>query len=86
MPRQRKQTARYGNQDSILDMSELETTSDSDYDEEKESQKLGRGARKGGKRRGRRPKDEDVEGDVDGAQGYTRSEFFKVEKNLLVYG
>ena len=33
MPRQRKQTSRYGNQDSILNMSDLDT-SDSDADED----------------------------------------------------
>ena len=100
MPRKRKQTARYGNQDSILDMSELDT-SDTDYEEGDDVG--GTGTRGKGKRnkkkeekeekrrtgrRGRRPRDEEVDGDnVDVPTGtYTRSEYFKVEKHLLVYG
>ena len=98
-PRRRKQTARYGNQDQIMDMSELET-SDSDYDEEKEmgNQALGRGRRniKGrgeaigtrrGGRRGRRGREDDDGMDGELPNGtYVRSECFKVEKHLLVYG
>ena len=101
-PRQRRQTTRYGNQDSILDMSELDT-SDSAADTtpapDDGAVAMGLGARRrGGRRRrgtrrGRRPR-EGVERGPGGGAGlengpidyYTRSDCFKVEKNLLVYG
>lgn len=82
-PRQRRQTTRYGNQDNVVDMSELETSSDTDDEEGGQ----GRRGRRSKKRRNRDPKDEDFEAPEDGAEGrYTRAECFRVEKNLLVYG
>ena len=97
MPRVRKQTARYGNQDQILDMSELDT-SDSDADEDLSGVPSGRGGRgksRGGRgrggtsgKRGRRSKyDDDFTGlEDESSSQYSRAECFKVEKNLLVYG
>ncbi len=91
MPRKRKQTARYGNQDLLKDMSDLETSdSDEDYDgngvsrgnKKLKSGKLGRPSR-----RGRRPRgDEDFEFEDVPEGCFARSDCFKVEKNLLVYG
>ncbi|KAJ8302947.1 hypothetical protein KUTeg_019343 [Tegillarca granosa] len=70
-PRQRKQTARYGNDESVLDMSELESSSDSDEDEEDPSKR----GRKSGRRKGRRNRgddDEDFEGEEVGGNGFSR--------------
>ncbi|KAK3086718.1 hypothetical protein FSP39_022463 [Pinctada imbricata] len=83
-PRQRKQTARYGNDDALMEMSELESSSNSDDEDDEEG---GRGKGKG--KKGRKPKkrkgsDDDYASD-DG-EGFSRSDCFKVEKNLLVYG
>ena len=87
-PRQRRQTTRYGNQDSILDMSELDTD-DSEEDAGAIEDVPGRHAtrrRKSG-RRGRRTRGEKHEYTGHGPiESYTRSDCFKVEKNLLVYG
>lgn len=79
LPRQRKVTSRYGKQDNIVNMSELDT-SNSDTDDEDNPA----GGRRLGKRkkRGKSSKDNYV-GKV---KCYTRSDCFKVEKNLLVYG
>ena len=81
MPRQRKQTARYGNQDVMENMSELDSSDSDEYPGGKGKNK-GKKPGKKGKRRGE--DDSEVEdGPVD---YYTRSDCFKVEKNLLVYG
>ncbi|KAL5021350.1 hypothetical protein ScPMuIL_000505 [Solemya velum] len=97
-PRQRKQTARYGNEDSVLNMSELESSSESGGEEEEGGGGGGgsavkvRGRRTKHGRRGRRRDDDDFDfsngpGVGDGSEdGFGRSECFKVEKNLLVYG
>ena len=79
MPRKRKQTARYGNDDSIVNMSDLET-SDSDEDDD------GKGGKGKKSRKSRRNKDDDVDFDGTPEGFYSRSECFKVEKNLLIYG
>lgn len=88
-PRQRKQTARYAtiqNDNSMVNVSDLESSSESDDDDDTGSVK-----RFGGKRRKRRTRGGD-DGDFDigmdplSGDGYGRSECFKVEKNLLVYG
>lgn len=83
-PRQRKQTARYGNDDSVMEMSELDSSSNSD-DEDEESRKTRSGLKKRG-RPGRKRRGSDEDYDADDAEGYGRSDCFKVEKNLLVYG
>lgn len=91
MPRQRKQTARYGNDEAALEMSELESSSDDEEgggnDEDGEGKGRGRG-KKGKKGRRGRGRDSDDDFDARGAAGemYSRSDCFKVEKNLLVYG
>ena len=84
MPRVRKQTARYGNQDQVLNMSELDT-SDSDSELDDAGQRVKKGSKGKSSRRGRRKRDEDseTEGPIE---YYTRGDCFKVEKNLLVYG
>lgn len=82
MPRQRKQTARYGNQNAMLDdMSELESSSDSDEDESKKKGKKGKPGRRGRRRNDEEYDDEDMQPGV-----YGRAECFRVEKNVLVYG
>lgn len=81
MPRKRTKTTRFGGENEHLDISELES---SDSETESDSG-LGRGRgrdKKGRKRRGRG--DEDL--DAFPIEGYTRSEYFRVEKTLLVYG
>lgn len=83
-PRQRKQTARYGNDDSMMEISDLDSTSNSD-DEDEESRKTRSGIKKRG-RPGRKRRGSDDDYDADDAEGYGRSDCFKVEKNLLVYG
>ena len=86
MPRLRKQTARYGNQDQVMNMSELDTSdSDSELDDAGQRVKKGSKGSKSG-RRGRRKRGDD-ESDTEGPiESYTRSDCFKVEKNLLIYG
>lgn len=71
LPRRRKQTARYGGHEN-MDLSDLES-SDSDDDGGK------------GRRKSRRSKkmEEENEEDVD---YYTRSDCFRVEKMILVFG
>ncbi|XP_056009130.1 chromodomain-helicase-DNA-binding protein 8-like isoform X4 [Ostrea edulis] len=83
-PRQRKQTTRYGNDDGVMEMSELDSSSNSD-DEDDESRKTRSGMKKRG-RPGRRRRGSDDDYDADDAEGYGRSDCFKVEKNLLVFG
>jgi len=79
LPRQRKVTSRYGRQDNVVDMSDLDS-SNSEEDGEESSGKGGRKRKKRG--RGGRGDDDLHRGSII----YTRSECFKVEKNLLVYG
>ncbi|XP_013394879.1 chromodomain-helicase-DNA-binding protein 8 isoform X2 [Lingula anatina] len=82
MPRQRKQTARYGDQNAMMEnMSELESSSDDDDN----GVSTGKPGKKKG-RRGRRRNDEEFDDDEVEPGVYTRAECFRVEKNLLVYG
>ncbi|XP_014680253.1 PREDICTED: chromodomain-helicase-DNA-binding protein 8-like, partial [Priapulus caudatus] len=80
-PRKRNQTKRFGNDDSKLDISDLDSSSDEEA-----------GSRRGGQRRSRRSKgrrrdsDDEWDDSVDDGATYTRSDCFKVEKNLLHYG
>ncbi|XP_061162484.1 chromodomain-helicase-DNA-binding protein 8-like [Saccostrea echinata] len=83
-PRQRKQTTRYGNDDNMMEMSDLDSSSNSDDDDD-ESRKTRSGMKKRG-RPGRKRRGSDDDYDADDAEGYGRSDCFKVEKNLLVYG
>ncbi|XP_074646816.1 chromodomain-helicase-DNA-binding protein 8-like isoform X2 [Tubulanus polymorphus] len=96
-PRARKQTARYGNEDSILDMSDLSLDSeDSENNEYEEEDSKGKGKGKNKEKIMKRTRRSRKQKALDDAQQqikdanpngcYTRSEFFKVEKNLLVYG
>jgi chromodomain-helicase-DNA-binding protein 7 len=79
-PRQRKQTSRYGNEEAALDMSDLESSSDTD-----DELKLLRKGRK--TRRSGRGQDMDFTPAEDiSSAGYTRNDCFKVEKSLLVFG
>lgn len=84
-PRRRTQTKRFGADDGVVDMSDME--SDSEDDENISSRTRG-GKTRGGKsrRRGRF----DTEFDDDYAQeigfGWSRAEYFKVEKALLTFG
>lgn len=79
VPRQRKTTSRYGKHDNIVDMSDFESSnSDSDYNDFEDEIEGKRGRkRKRGSRWGRDDRD---------GRYYTRSDCFKVEKTLLVYG
>ncbi|XP_071091615.1 chromodomain-helicase-DNA-binding protein 8-like isoform X2 [Haliotis cracherodii] len=83
-PRQRKQTARYGNEDAMMEISDLESSSDSGGEEEVSGLRSGRKGKRG-RRRNRNDDDFDPLDDQAG-DGFHRSECFKVEKNLLVYG
>ena len=82
-PRIRKKTTRYGNDNGVMDISDLGSSSDTDTDSKATT---GRG------RRGRRRHDEDTDFESERhvaksrGPGYGRSELFKVEKGLLVYG
>ena len=81
-PRQRKQTTRYGNEDAAMDISDLESTSDSD-----DEMKLLKKKRGGKPRRSGRGIDADFSlNDNISSAGYSRSDCFKVEKYLLVFG
>jgi len=92
MPRQRKQVCRYGKQDEAVRISDLET-SDSEAEEDENNgttadtpgQRAVGGKRK---RRGARDKDfDDVPYVLDNVrEGFSRSDCFTVEKNLLVFG
>ncbi|XP_070187859.1 chromodomain-helicase-DNA-binding protein 8-like isoform X4 [Littorina saxatilis] len=79
-PRQRRQTSRYGKEEAIVDISDLESSSDSD--DEMKALRRGRKLRKGG-----RGNDDDfMYNEGVSSEGYTRSDCFKVEKHLLIYG
>lgn len=86
----RKQTARYGNDDGVMEISDLESSTEEEGgEEEEEGGGRGRGRGKKGRRSRRgRGRDSDDDFDARGAIGemYSRSECFKVEKNLLVFG
>ncbi|XP_067933470.1 chromodomain-helicase-DNA-binding protein 8-like [Watersipora subatra] len=83
-PRRRKQTKRFGGHGSaqLEEISDLDTSSDSDADDRKLSTKAARG------RKSRARKDDDFEIDDNAPPPgcYARPECFKVEKMLLVYG
>ena len=95
LPRQRKQTKRYGN----MDMVELtSSSSDSDQDGEKDaggdekkpptttkkSSEGGGGGKKGGKKK--EPQVAEKPSKKQLQSGWTRLECFRVEKGLLTYG
>jgi len=73
VPRQRKVTSRYGKHDSMLHMSDLDSSNSDEDDLHGRVKKAKRKKRQGGR---------EVEGNIV----YTRAECFKVEKNLLVFG
>jgi len=73
VPRQRKVTSRYGKHDSMLHMSDLDSSNSDDDDLHGRVKKAKRKKRQAGR-------------EVDGSVVYTRAECFKVEKNLLVFG
>jgi len=73
VPRQRKVTSRYGKHDSMLHMSDLDSSNSDDDDLHGRVKKAKRKKRQAGR-------------EVDGSIVYTRAECFKVEKNLLVFG
>ncbi|XP_052817121.1 chromodomain-helicase-DNA-binding protein 8-like isoform X4 [Mya arenaria] len=83
-PRVRKRTARYGNNETMAEISDLGSDSDSNESDE--------GSRKGRKTRRGRKEDEDLDFEKErhraksSGSGYGRSELFKVEKGLLHYG
>lgn len=94
MPRQRKQVCRYGKQDEAVRISDLET-SDSEAEEDENNgaaaAAAGTGLRgTGGKRRRRGGRDKDFDDAPfmpdKGSEGFSRSDCFTVEKNLLIYG
>lgn len=85
LPRQRKVTARYGKQDNIVNMSELDT-SNSESDDGENLSTGGAGGRRSGKRKKRGKSSRGFDDSVGKVKCYTRSDCFKVEKNLLVYG
>lgn len=89
-PRRRTQIKRYGHDDALMEISELESTSDSDEDGNIGERTRGRGGKriKGKQRRSRRGVDEDFHVD-DGIVDYgrwSRSECYKIEKGLLTFG
>lgn|SRR6218665_915523 len=86
LPRQRKVTARYGKQDNIVNMSELDTSNSESDDGENLSTGGGAGGRRSGKRKKRGKSSRGFDDSVGKVKCYTRSDCFKVEKNLLVYG
>jgi len=73
VPRQRKVTSRYGKHDSMLHMSDLDSSNSDDDDLHGRVKKAKRKKHQAGR-------------EVDGSIVYTRAECFKVEKNLLVFG
>jgi chromodomain-helicase-DNA-binding protein 7 len=91
-PRRRTQTKRFGADDAVLDMSELES-SDEDDDSVSMRTRGGRNSRlpkgkKGKKGRGggyERERDEDYMQEF-GPGNWTRAECYKVEKGLLTFG
>lgn len=90
-PRRRTQTKRFGADDAVMDISDLET--DSEEDESISSRTRG-GRTRGGillpNKKRKKGRHYDPENDEDYAQeigfGWTRNEFFKVEKGLLTFG
>ncbi|XP_041376531.1 chromodomain-helicase-DNA-binding protein 8-like isoform X2 [Gigantopelta aegis] len=83
LPRRRKQTSRYGNEDGMMEISDVESSSSSDEDGG------GRSNRKSSRRKKNKKNDDDVDyagEELVKGENYWRSECFKVEKNLLVYG
>jgi len=81
IPRRRKQTNRYGEQDVMMEISDM-GSSDSD---DGGNGLTGRGKRRN-TRHSKRRREEDLDDDECAEGGYSRADFFKVEKNLLVYG
>uniref|UniRef100_T1J482 DNA helicase n=1 Tax=Strigamia maritima TaxID=126957 RepID=T1J482_STRMM len=82
-PRRRVQTRRFGNEDGVLELSEIES---SDDDDSITSSRTGRNLKKSRRSRRRRD-DRDDDMDCYGSMGmWTRSECFKVEKGLLTFG
>ncbi|KPM07329.1 Kismet-like protein, partial [Sarcoptes scabiei] len=87
-PRRRTQTKRFGADDAVLDISDLDTSTD----EEEAISMRTRGSRNrvSSSKKRRKGRIYDPEGDEDYAHeigfGWTRSEFFKVEKGLLTFG
>lgn len=79
-PRQRRQTSRYGKEEAVMDISDLESSSDSE-----DEMKLLRKGRKT-RRSGRGNDDDFTYSEGISSEGYTRSDCFKVEKHLLIYG
>jgi hypothetical protein len=92
MPRQRKQVCRYGKQDEAVRISDLETSdSEVEEDENNGTAAAGSGQRGvGGKRRRRGARDKDLDDAPfmpdKTREGFSRSDCFTVEKNLLIYG
>ena len=83
-PRQRRQTNRYGNDETVMEISDLESTSGSDN--EKDGSATTKQSKKSKKQKKTKEEDdEDYANDVPGDK-YDRAECFKVEKLLLVYG
>ena len=100
LPRQRKQTNRYGKQDAVVNMSDLDTSnSDTEQEDDVTGGGVGSGNRSG-KRRNKKGRGHTRGGGGNGTGddvsvtpliavcdvGYNRTDCFKVEKSLLVYG
>ncbi|CAG0888582.1 unnamed protein product, partial [Darwinula stevensoni] len=86
MPRKRTQTRRFGNDETMVDISDLESSSDTD--DERGAPHTRRGRSRLGRRRGRSSYDADFNSeDADVRYGeWSKSELFKVEKALLTWG
>lgn len=88
-PRHRKKITRFGNQDLLDDISDLDSTEESDAELaaslEHSSKKRGRKCAKPIRRMPKKDDDEDFVIDEYG-DGYSRNECFKVEKYLMTYG
>ncbi|CAH1779419.1 unnamed protein product [Owenia fusiformis] len=83
-PRRRKQTARYGNQNAMDDMSGL-SSSNSDSEDTDSQANVKR--KPGRPRRNKKHRDDDFNiGEIVQHGIYSRKECFKVEKMLLIYG
>lgn len=95
MPRRRKQVCRYGKQDEAVCISDLETSDSEAEEDENNGTALAAAGTSGqrvpsGKRKRRSGRDKDF-GDMafvpdNTKEGFSRSDCFTVEKNLLVYG
>ncbi|XP_067128566.1 LOW QUALITY PROTEIN: chromodomain-helicase-DNA-binding protein 7-like [Centruroides vittatus] len=91
-PRRRTQTRRFGADDHMLDLSELESSDDDDESISTRTRGArGRGSRTGPTRgrgsRNRRLFDREIDDGFDEATGnWSRGECFKVEKGLLTFG